>query len=138
VNSSYPYSYICEGTKKTTYSETGAGEVTYTWSDPKLYQAYNDFGLSSKNYASFLTATNFGASDALYWAKDDTNNAKLYIDASFIKTGALSIKSGSTEIFNANAKNGTVDIGKFSINQYGLVGSYNKNYIGLRVAGIDS
>jgi hypothetical protein len=79
VGSFYPYSYICEGTKKTTYSETGAGEVTYTWSDPKLYQAYNDFGLSSKNYASFLTATKSSSkTKSLYL----THSAKLKLSAS--------------------------------------------------------
>ena len=102
VDETFPYLYICEGTKKTTYTDNNA-TTTYTWSTPKLHKAWHESGIDPESYAAFLTTTNFGKQDALYWSKEN-NTGNLYINASYIKAGLLEVtKDGETA--NADKSN---------------------------------
>lgn len=102
VGEEYPYLYICEGTKKTTYTD-GEVTTTYTWSTPKLHKAWHESEIDPKSYAAFLTATNFGKQDTLYWTKGK-DTGSLYINASYIKTGLFEVTKDG-EVANADGSN---------------------------------
>lgn len=58
----------------------------------------------------------------MYGCFTDSSN-KLYINASYINTGILTVQNGSYTLFKADINNKTVDIAAFSVSGNSIVGS---------------
>lgn len=92
---------------------------TVTYTDPVLAQALTQANAEAKSASTAVTnlntslnqqeifnrLTNNGQTQGLY-----LQNSKLYVNASYINSGALTVSSGSTEIFRADVYNGTLSI----------------------------
>jgi hypothetical protein len=81
--------YKCQVNKKITYEGTTPQPPIYTkWGFPELLEAYErNSAVSGETWATFLKLTQNKSDTGLYY--DD--QGKLYIDASFINTGALRV-----------------------------------------------
>lgn len=95
ITETNPYLWACYVTKTTTYkynedkTEVIIDTITYSnASAPRLIEAYADNNaISADTYATFLSLTNFGKTQGLSYDSD----GGLYINASYINTGALTI-----------------------------------------------
>jgi hypothetical protein len=116
-----PYVFICKGQKVITYNTNNTSTTRYEWGEVELYDAglFDENAVeipTSKSYVEFLKLTDFGIKDGLEYGE----NGNLYINASFIKSGALLIGDEDSVIFYADIEKQTVQIGKFTVDQYGL------------------
>lgn len=125
-----PYVFMSQQTEHITYSN-GVATTVYTATEPQLYEAaLNNSALNAdhvgrQRYATMLTLTNGLANQGIYYKSGSgVSDGNLYINATYINTGALTVSDGTNTVFSANVSSGTVQIGGFTINQYGLYGGY--------------
>lgn len=125
INVTIPYLWACYVTKTTTYkynedkTEAIVNTIIYSnASAPHLIEAYtSNSAISSDTYATFLSLTNFGEKQGLSYNSD----GDLYINASFINTGALTINSaspGSKYLFSADINTKKVYLSGFIATSY--------------------
>ena len=114
----YRYVFTSTGTKTTTYSGTTVNSTTYnadSWTTPELWEAYQT-NVGGKAYATFLKLTNGGTTNGLSYGTD----GQLYINATYINSGILTVSDGTNTVFSANVKTGAVDLAGWTANANGL------------------
>lgn len=135
--SSYRRVYRAQQTKTVTYVNNVPQTPTITCTQPEVYKAWHDDETGAAHvdqiaYATFIRTTNNGKTDALYFS-DGTDGAtagRLYINATYIKTGALDaglittgtlmVTDGTNTVFSANVNSGAVQIGGFQVDYNAL------------------
>jgi hypothetical protein len=90
-DTTHKYIWSCTGVRTTTYNVSGGEEpVTYgSWTTPELYKAYID-KVDPFAAAEYLKLTDFENKKTLTYG----NNGELYINATYINTGALTVTKG--------------------------------------------
>jgi hypothetical protein len=100
-SSSYKYTWSCTGVKTTTYNTDGSANTpTYSnWTTPELYKAYISDAVDPFATAEYYKLTDFEKKEAITYGTD----GKLYLNATYINTGALTVTKGGDDDDDKNS-----------------------------------
>ena len=132
-NSPKRYVYSSTGTKKTTYNNDGTPKQTtyHGFTTPELWSAYLNDSVNTQSYATLLKLTNNDKSQGLFY----DNKGQLYVNASYINTGILTIAAPKSNkvLFSADVHNGSVTIAGWFVGassiKTGRLGSENSVWL---------
>ena len=132
----FPYSWVSQGTYEVI---NGVREYKHDWSTQELHSAWMADNISGEKAATFYKLFGFDKDGTGEAIKYDTKTGKAYINAEFIKTGALIVKkygkddnddSDDVTLFSADIENENVIIGGWTARPYLEGGKYLGSYLG--------